>query len=216
MKNLSQEERLLRQALLRAAEADDAQRLAGAPEPPPLSPAYQKWERKFLKNPAHLAKKACRPRWQKALRTAACFLLLLGLLGGTVLIASPSARAAVADYMGYEVVGFDFPSQDLTIQLSGVGSGFYTSELFTCVEENGNALRYSFQNNGTDACYVSLSRCQWIGGQKRVTDLILVEPGETGGGTYENSGNGTYCVRIQSEMGGSISGSLKVLQVITD
>ena len=29
MKNLSQEERLLRQALLRAAEADDAQRLAG-------------------------------------------------------------------------------------------------------------------------------------------------------------------------------------------
>ena len=36
MKNLSQEERLLRRALLRAAEADDAQHLADAPEPPPF------------------------------------------------------------------------------------------------------------------------------------------------------------------------------------
>lgn len=215
MKNPSQEERLLRQALLRAAEADDAQRLADAPEPPPFSPAYQKWERKFLKNPAHLAKKVHRPRWQKALQTAACFLLVLGLMGGTVLIASPSARAALANYMGYEVIGFDHPSQDLTIQLSGVGSGFYTSEPFSCVEENGNLLRYSFQNNGTDACYVYLSRFRWIGGQKRVTDLILVEPGETGSGTYEDPGNGTYCVRIQSETGGSINGSLSVLQIIS-
>ena len=216
MKNLSQEERLLRQALLRAAEADDAQHLADAPEPPPFSPAYQKWERKFLKNPAHLSKKVHRPRWQKSLHTAACFLLILGLLGSTVLIASPSARAALADYMGSEVIGFDYPSQDLTIQLSGVGSGFYTSEPFSCVEENGNLLRYSFQNNGTDACYVYLSKIRWIGGHQRVTELILVKPGETGGGTYEDPGNGTYCVRIQSEMGGSISGSLNVLQIISE
>ena len=150
--------------------------------------------------------------WNARLRSAACFLLVLLMTFGAVLLLSPDARAALADQLGYEVVGIPLPAAKVTIQLSGDGGGFYTSEHFACVKENGNLLVYSFQNKGTEACYVSLNKVGLLGGYKKVTEAILVRPGETGRSVYENPGNETYCIRVSSQLGGGISGTLDAAQ----
>ena len=151
-------------------------------------------------------------RWKTQLRSAACFLLVLLVTFGVVLAFSPEARAAVSNQLGYESVGVPLPAGSITIQLSGEGGGFYTSEQFACVKENGNLLSYSFQNKGTEACYVSLSKVGLFGGYKKVTESILIQPGETGQGSYEEPGNGTYCIRVSSQFGGGIYGTLDATQ----
>ena len=121
-------------------------------------------------------------RWKAWLRSAACFLLVLLVTFGAVLALSPEARAAVSNQLGYESVGIPLPAGNITIQLSGEGGGFYTSEHFACVKENGDQLSYAFQNKGTEACYVSLYKVGLLGGYKKVTESILIQPGETGHG----------------------------------
>lgn len=150
--------------------------------------------------------------WKARLRSAASFLLVLLMTFGAVLLFSPDARAALADQLGYEAVGIPLPAAKVTIQLSGDGGGFYTSEHFACVKENGNLLVYSFQNTGTEACYVSLNKVGLLGGYKKVAEAILVPPGEIGRSVYENPGNETYCIRVSSQLGGGISGTLDAAQ----
>ena len=150
--------------------------------------------------------------WKVYLRSAACFLLVLLVTFGTVLAFSPGARAAVSNQLGYESVGVPLPAGTITIQLSGEGGSFYTSEHFACVKENGNRLAYSFQNKGTEACYVSLYKVGLFGGYKKVTESLLIQPGETGHGTYEDPGNGTYCIRVSSQFGGGIYVTLDAAQ----
>lgn len=150
--------------------------------------------------------------WRAPLRSAACFLLVLLVTFGAVLAFSPEARAAVSNQLGYESVGVPLPAGTVTIQLSGEGGGFYTSEHFACVKENGNCLTYSFQNKGTEACYVSLYKVGLFGGYKKVTESLLIQPGETGQGTYEDPGNETYCIRVSSQFGGGIYGTLDAAQ----
>lgn len=133
---------------------------------------------------------------------------------GAVLALSPEARAAVSNQLGYESVGVPLPAGNITIQLSGEGGGFYTSEHFACVKENGDQLSYAFQNNGTEACYVSLYKVGLLGGYKKVTESILIQPGETGHGSYEDPGNETYCIRISSKFGGGIYGTLDAAQTV--
>ena len=113
-----------------------------------------------------------------------------------------------------EPVGIPLPAGNITIQLSGEGGGFYTSEHFACVKENGDQLSYAFQNNGTEACYVSLYKVGLLGGYKKVTESILIQPGETGHGSYEDPGNETYCIRISSQFGGGIYGTLDAVQTV--
>lgn len=163
---------------------------------------------------AHKIKPREASRWKACLRSAACFLLVLLVTFGAVLALSPEARAAVSNQLGYESVGVPLPAGAITIQLSGEGGGFYTSEHFACVKENGNWLTYSFQNKGTEACYVSLSKVGLFGGYKQVTESLLIQPGETGHGAYEDPGNGTYCIRISSQFGGGINGTLDASQTV--
>lgn len=153
-------------------------------------------------------------RWKAWLRSAACFLLVLLVTFGAVLALSPEARAAVSNQLGYESVGVPLPAGNITIQLSGEGGGFYTSEHFACVKENGDQLSYAFQNNGTEACYVSLYKVGLLGGYKKVTESILIQPGETGHGSYEDPGNETYCIRVSSQFGGGICGTLDATQTV--
>lgn len=161
---------------------------------------------------AHKIKPREASRWKARLRSVACFLLVLLVTFGAVLALSPEARAAVSNQLGYESVRVPLPAGTVTIQLSGEGGGFYTSEHFACVKENGNRLAYSFQNKGTEACYVSLYKVGLFGGYKKVTESLLIQPGEIGQGAYEDPGNGTYCIRISSQFGGGIYGTLDTVQ----
>ncbi|MBR6526535.1 MAG: DUF4367 domain-containing protein [Lachnospiraceae bacterium] len=87
---------LIRQALLDAALAD--YNTADLPEAPSFSTKYLAWERKFLRNPQAFAQRVLRPLWQTALRSAACFLLVVSLSFGSLMAFSPQARAWVSEW----------------------------------------------------------------------------------------------------------------------
>lgn len=89
--------RQLRRALLQAAKEDYLEALKDAPEPPPFSHSHRRWERRFLKDPFSLLTPQ-RPLWQRGLRTAACFVLVTSVVFGSVMVGSPTARAAVVGW----------------------------------------------------------------------------------------------------------------------
>ena len=87
---------LIRQALLDAALADYG--TSGLLEAPSFSTKYLAWEKKFLRNPQAFAQRALRPLWKTALRSAACFLLVVSLSFGSLMAFSPEARAWVVSW----------------------------------------------------------------------------------------------------------------------
>lgn len=91
------DDHLIRQALLDAAGEDFSLALAGQRDAPPFSHKYLTWEKKFLRNPVAFAQRALRPLWKTALRSAACFLLVVSLSFGTLMAVSPQARAWVTN-----------------------------------------------------------------------------------------------------------------------
>lgn len=91
---------LLRQALLLAAIEDvkgiaDAEQADAEME---FSPEYLRNRMRLLADPFRYAKRKLRPMWKKALKSAACLLLVCSLAFATLMIASPSARAAVKQW----------------------------------------------------------------------------------------------------------------------
>ena len=86
--------RQIRRALLQAAKEDYLEALKDAPEAPPFSKNHRRWERRFLKDPFSL-RTPHRPLWQRGLRTAACFVFVTSVVFGSVMVGSPTARAAV-------------------------------------------------------------------------------------------------------------------------
>ena len=110
---------LIRQALLDAALADFDQ--ADLPEVSSFSTKYLTWEKKFLRNPQTFAQRTLRPMWQTALRSAACFLLVVSLSFGSLMAFSPQARAWVAswftewyeDHVTYRFTGETLPTEAL-------------------------------------------------------------------------------------------------------
>lgn len=89
--------REIRRALLQVAKEDYLEALKDAPEAPPFSRSHRRWERRFLKDPFSLLTPQ-RPLWQRGLRTAACFVLVTSVVFGSVMVGSPTARAAVVGW----------------------------------------------------------------------------------------------------------------------
>lgn len=86
---------LLRRALIDVIHEDCADILEGEPDVPPHTEKYLRRERKLLADPLGYVRRLARPVWKKALRMAACILLALATLFGSVMALSPSARAWV-------------------------------------------------------------------------------------------------------------------------
>lgn len=149
-----------------------------------------------------------RPRWVRSLGVAAAGLVLAMVLSGVVLTVSPGARAAVSAYLGQETVEGRFPT--VTLQLGDEGGGFYTSEHFSCVAENGPLLHVTFRNEGEDACWMNLTEVGLFGRYQIVAGPVLVEAGKEGSLTYAGPGNGTYCIRLTSDA--ALSGTLRAWQ----
>lgn len=109
----------IRQALLDAAEEDLRQALAGPPAQPAFSARYLAWEKKFLRDPIGFSKRTMRPRWQAALRSVACFFLVMSVSLGALISFSPQARAWVMqwvaewyeDHVTYRFEGDPIPSK---------------------------------------------------------------------------------------------------------
>lgn len=88
---------LLRRALEDAAWARQERVFAAGLPEPRHTRRYLRWEKKLLADPLGYARRLARPMWQRALRTAAGFLLTFAVLFGAVMAVSPSARAWVVE-----------------------------------------------------------------------------------------------------------------------
>ena len=89
---------LLRRSLLDAEKADWKETMDTAP---PAEPSLRQRRRMgaLLANPEGYARRAARPVWKRAVRTAACFLLACILGFGALLAANPTARADFAQWV---------------------------------------------------------------------------------------------------------------------
>lgn len=111
----------IRQALLDAVEEEFCLALADTPEQTAFSARYLAWEKKFLRDPIGFSKRTIRPRWEAALRSAACFLLVVSVSLGVFLSFSPQARAWVTawfteqhkDHVTYRFRGENLPTEAL-------------------------------------------------------------------------------------------------------
>ena len=139
MKDQPSELQLIRRALLQAAEEDYKAALASAPEAPPFSAKYRRWEKGFLRDPARALRAAARPQrpqWQRALRAVACFLVVLSVVFGSILAVSPTARAAVIQWLTREEpdhIAYDFeapssPNQTGRWAISSLPEGYVETE----------------------------------------------------------------------------------------
>ena len=140
MKDQPSELQLIRRALLQAAEEDYKAALASAPEAPPFSAKYRRWEKGFLRDPARALRAAARPQrpqWQRALRAVACFLVVLSVVFGSILAVSPTARATVIQWLTREEpdhIAYDFegrgPNESLGLwEPSYLPEGYWQDEI---------------------------------------------------------------------------------------
>lgn len=202
----------IRQALLDAAEEEFRLALVNSPEQPAFSARYLAWEKKFLRDPIAFSKRSLRPVWKTVLRSAACFLLVVSLSFGAGIFAGPQVWATVSGWFDSSPAP-TATGLEVSIQLDGPHGSVYTSEKFTCVEENGSTLRYWYQNNGTSTCTLQLYRVGFFG-NKALGEAIPIEPGDNAVGIYENPGNDVFYLRVTcvDGYGAYINGTLRADQ----
>ena len=68
-------------------------------EEPDFSPPYLRWRRNLLADPFGFVKRKLRPVWARALRMAACIVLISAVTLGTLMAVSPTVRAAVLRWL---------------------------------------------------------------------------------------------------------------------
>lgn len=157
MKDQPSELQLIRRALLQAAEEDYKAALASAPEAPPFSAKYRRWEKGFLRDPARALRAAARPQrpqWQRALRAVACFLLAVSVIFGAVLAASPAARATVIRWFtrefdthtAYQFEGYVLQSQMGRWGITDLPEGYKETE----VVDLENMVRVIYSNGNPE------------------------------------------------------------------
>lgn len=145
---------LLRRALIDVIHEDYADILEGEPDVPPHPEKYLRRERKLLADPLGYVRRLARPVWKKALRMAACILLALATLFGSVMALSPSARAWVVDRVirwTQTYAEFSFITQDNEVITADwrpnyVPLGF--EEVDATWSETSHTLRLTYENLG--------------------------------------------------------------------
>ncbi len=192
----SPEDEWLRQALLDAQDADLKTTLQDALPPYPHTAAYLRREKRQAKR----TRREYRPRWQRFTQLAACLVLAVVLVAGGAVALEAAQR---------EPVGI--PSQDVTFSLSGTGSTEFTSSRFCPLTENGKYLHFSFTNTAQERATVIVVKEGWFHRISHPT-RILVAPGETVAGSCALSNHAIYWFLVQSDMGGTVSGTLHAIQ----
>ena len=100
---------------------------------------------------------------------------------------------------------------DVTFSLSGTGSTEFTSSRFCPLTENGKYLHFSFTNTAQERATVIVVKEGWFHRISHPT-RILVAPGETVAGSCALSNHAIYWFLVQSDMGGTVSGTLHAIQ----
>ena len=154
-------DRMLRAALLEANRADYAAALEEDWPTPLWSRGYLRRRRALLADPAGYARRAARPAWKKALRTAAAILLAVSISLGAVVATVPQARAWVEKMLiqifeQYDIIHI-LPGDEEPVEDSGYWLPQWLPEGFELAEEYdlGDGWRLIFTGE-TDA-YITLT-----------------------------------------------------------
>lgn len=89
---------IIRNILLDAASSEFAEELSNS-EPVANSVSFQRQMRRMMANPTSWAKLKRRPVWKRTLQTAAVILLACSITLGSIMVASPNARAAIIEWV---------------------------------------------------------------------------------------------------------------------
>lgn len=89
---------LLRNILLDAASREFEEELSDR-EPVAISSRFRLQMQNMMANPARWAKRRRRPIWKQAMQTAAAVLIVCSLTIGSIMVASPTARAAIIEWV---------------------------------------------------------------------------------------------------------------------
>lgn len=130
--------------------------------------------------------------------------LILISVGVVAYVASPSATPTATKLGGTpSAVEYD---QNIACEAQ------FVSSTFTCVETNGNSLRYWFDNTADSNCSVELYRKGILRDTK--VSSMAVSPNDPGGkaNVLKNPGNDTYYFVLYSADGGLIQGHLRANQ----
>ena len=106
-----------------------------------------------------------------------------------------------------EPTGVVYPERDIYDP-----TGFFESGDFACTSSGGDSLRYWFKNTGNELCTVTLYKKTILG--YAFASSMTVSPSDPGGKSeiLRNCGTKTYKIKITSQYGGTIRGTLKVAQ----
>lgn len=154
------DDHILQNILLDAAAEEYAAELS-SDEAVPTSLHFQRQMRQMLANPNTWARKRRQPLWQRYIQKAAVFLLVCSLSLGIIMFASPTARAAIMEwvmerYEMYVVYRFsgehnleEMPRYDIIELPPGYNSAGEVQELINCViitykNEEGDAIYFEY------------------------------------------------------------------------
>ncbi|MEA4942115.1 MAG: DUF4367 domain-containing protein [Oscillibacter sp.] len=132
-----------------------------------VSPRFQRQMNAMLTNPQRWAKRRVRPLWKKCVQTAAAILLVCSLSLGTLMVVSPTVRAAVIHwvtewyetYILYRYSGEQISGELPKYEITALPEGYVETERiempeYFCVtykNEEGQWLRfdYSYMQQGS-------------------------------------------------------------------
>jgi len=132
---------------LEAATKDDTASFAP-------SPKHQRQMKAMLKDPLGWSRKKARPVWKTIAQRAAIILLAISLAFGTIMAASPTARAAFArwvrelydTHVTYRYAGEDIPGILPRYRISGLPEGYY--EYDRAGTTNTTSITYQNDDHG--------------------------------------------------------------------
>lgn len=122
-------------------------------EEPDFSPPYLRWRRNLLADPFGFVKRKLRPVWARALRMAACIVLISAVALGTLMAVSSTVRAAVLNWLREISGNYMTYTSGQTAQTDALPSNWrltWLPEGWELTETTGGATRSSYSFSGPE------------------------------------------------------------------
>lgn len=167
----------LHRVLLDALQLEWSGWLENAP-PVETSKHYRHQMRKMVADPLAWYRKKTRPIWKKAFRAVAAFLMICSLAFGTLMVASPSARAAVLQWVRewYEThILYRYSGEVASTEMPQYGiSALPDNYIEIDRSELSDYVSVTYQNKDGKALYLDYSLMHQGSASDFVTDDMVV------------------------------------------
>lgn len=158
--NSAAENGVLQSILLDVASKEFAEELNDKEEITTSAYFHNQMQR-MIENPMRWAKQRRKPIWQQVMQTAAAILILCSLTLGSIMMASPTARAAIIEWVIeryedsviYQFLGKPFFGDMPRYKIAELPAGYHDTEMPQVLtnnieidyeDENGNAIHFEY------------------------------------------------------------------------